>query len=61
MRNMAGRNHTRRYYVRGYSADTGDIRTFASDDQERADPMRRQMTEDLEDVRLTGRREKAPA
>lgn len=52
------RNHNRRYYVRGFCPDTGDVHTFATDDKDRADAMAKQMSEDLEDMQIVDRRAK---
>jgi hypothetical protein len=46
-------NKQRKYEVSGID-DIGDVHTFSTDDQERAEEMQGLMAEDLENVELKG-------
>jgi hypothetical protein len=55
------RNANRRYIVRGFEPDTGDVQVYQTDDLERAQDMAKQMAEDLEDMQFIDRRGKSDA
>jgi hypothetical protein len=55
------RNANRRFIVRGFCSDTGDVHSFQTEDGERAAAMAKQLSEDLVDMQVIDRRARRDA